>query len=32
MTAAELDPGEKNRLSHRGQAMRELRAQLAART
>lgn len=32
MTAAELDPGEKNRLSHRGRAMRELRARLAART
>ena len=32
MTAAELEPGEKNRLSHRGRAMRELRAQLAART
>jgi XTP/dITP diphosphohydrolase len=32
MTAAELEPGEKNRLSHRGRAMRSLRAQLAART
>ena len=32
VTAAELDPGEKNRLSHRGRAMRELRARLAART
>jgi XTP/dITP diphosphohydrolase len=32
MTAAELDPAEKNRLSHRGQAMRELRAKLEART
>ena len=32
MTAGELDPREKNRLSHRGRAMRELRAQLAART
>jgi XTP/dITP diphosphohydrolase len=31
-TAAELDPGEKNRLSHRGRAMRELRAKLEART
>jgi XTP/dITP diphosphohydrolase len=30
-TAAELDPGEKNRLSHRGKAMRALREQLAAR-
>ena len=32
MTAAELDPGEKNRLSHRGRAMRKLRAKLEART
>jgi XTP/dITP diphosphohydrolase len=32
MTAAELDPVEKNRLSHRGRAMRDLRAQLEART
>jgi XTP/dITP diphosphohydrolase len=32
MTAAELDPAEKNRLSHRGRAMRELRAKLEART
>jgi XTP/dITP diphosphohydrolase len=32
MTAAQLDPAEKNRLSHRGRAMRELRAQLEART
>jgi XTP/dITP diphosphohydrolase len=31
MTAAELDPAEKNRLSHRGLAMRALRARLAAR-
>jgi XTP/dITP diphosphohydrolase len=31
MTAAELDPTEKNRLSHRGRAMRDLRAQLEAR-
>jgi XTP/dITP diphosphohydrolase len=31
MTAAQLDPGEKNRLSHRGRAMRDLRALLAAR-
>ncbi len=31
MTAAELDPVEKNRLSHRGRAMRELRAKLEAR-
>jgi XTP/dITP diphosphohydrolase len=30
-TAAELDPGEKNRLSHRGKAMRALHAQLTAR-
>ena len=30
-TAAELDPDEKNRLSHRGRAMRALRDQLAAR-
>jgi len=29
-TAAELDPGEKNRTSHRGQAMRALVAQLRA--
>ena len=32
MTAAELDPDEKNRLSHRGRAMRDLRARLEART
>jgi XTP/dITP diphosphohydrolase len=32
MTAAELDPVEKSRLSHRGRAMRELRSKLAART
>ena len=32
MTAAELDPAEKNRLSHRGQAMRLLREQLAVHT
>jgi XTP/dITP diphosphohydrolase len=32
MTAAELDPDEKNRSSHRGRAMRDLRAQLEART
>jgi len=31
MTAAELEPEEKNRLSHRGQALRSLRARLAAR-
>jgi XTP/dITP diphosphohydrolase len=31
MTAAELDPDEKNRLSHRGRAMRDLRLQLEAR-
>ncbi len=31
-TAAELDVDEKNRLSHRGRAMRELRARLMART
>ncbi|HEV7357825.1 MAG TPA: RdgB/HAM1 family non-canonical purine NTP pyrophosphatase [Steroidobacteraceae bacterium] len=31
-SAAELDPEEKNRLSHRGKAMRALREQLAART
>jgi XTP/dITP diphosphohydrolase len=31
MTAAELEPGEKNRMSHRGRAMRELRARLSAR-
>jgi XTP/dITP diphosphohydrolase len=31
MSAAELDPDEKNRLSHRGIALRSLRAQLAAR-
>lgn len=30
-TAAELDPGRKNRLSHRGQALRALRAGLMAR-
>jgi XTP/dITP diphosphohydrolase len=30
-TAAELEPAEKNALSHRGKAMRALRAQLAAR-
>jgi XTP/dITP diphosphohydrolase len=30
-TAAELQPDEKNRLSHRGRAMRALREQLAAR-
>jgi XTP/dITP diphosphohydrolase len=30
-SAAELDPAEKNRLSHRGKAMRALREQLAAR-
>jgi XTP/dITP diphosphohydrolase len=30
-TAAELPPAEKNRLSHRGKAMRALREQLAAR-
>jgi XTP/dITP diphosphohydrolase len=29
-TAAELEPAEKNRLSHRGKAMRSLREQLAA--
>jgi XTP/dITP diphosphohydrolase len=31
-TAAELDPGEKNRRSHRGTALRLLRERLAART
>ena len=31
MTAAQLDPDEKNRLSHRGMAMRALREQLSAR-
>jgi XTP/dITP diphosphohydrolase len=31
VSAAELDPAEKNRLSHRGQALRALRARLAAR-
>jgi XTP/dITP diphosphohydrolase len=31
LTAAELDPAEKNRLSHRGMAMRALRERLAAR-
>jgi XTP/dITP diphosphohydrolase len=31
MTAAQLEPSDKNRLSHRGIAMRALRAQLAAR-
>jgi len=31
MTAAELDPAEKNRLSHRGTALRSLRRQLEAR-
>jgi XTP/dITP diphosphohydrolase len=30
MTAAELDPGVKNHLSHRGKALRSLRAQLEA--
>ena len=30
-SAAELKPQDKNRLSHRGKAMRELRAQLEAR-
>jgi XTP/dITP diphosphohydrolase len=30
-TAAELDPGEKNSLSHRGQALRALVAQLQSR-
>jgi XTP/dITP diphosphohydrolase len=30
-SAAELDPAEKNRLSHRGTALRSLRAQLASR-
>jgi XTP/dITP diphosphohydrolase len=32
MTAAELDPTDKNRRSHRGTALRALREQLAART
>jgi XTP/dITP diphosphohydrolase len=32
MTAAELDSGEKNRLSHRGRAMRKLRVELEALT
>jgi len=31
MTVAELDPDEKNRLSHRGRALRALRARLTAR-
>jgi len=31
LSAAELDPDEKNRLSHRGTALRSLRAQLVAR-
>ena len=31
VTAAELDPADKNRLSHRGKAMRSLREQLEAR-
>ncbi len=31
MTAAELEPEEKNRRSHRGQALRSLRERLAAR-
>ena len=30
-TAAELEPEEKNRISHRGQALRELIAQLQKR-
>ena len=30
-TAAELEPSEKNRISHRGQALRELIAQLQHR-
>jgi XTP/dITP diphosphohydrolase len=30
-TAAQLDPATKNELSHRGQALRSLRAQLEAR-
>ena len=29
-TAAELDPAEKNRISHRGQAMAELARKMAA--
>jgi len=32
MTAAQLDPAQKNAISHRGQAMRELIAQLNTRT
>ena len=32
MTAAELDPGEKNRRSHRGMALRLLRERIEART
>jgi XTP/dITP diphosphohydrolase len=31
LTAAQLEPAQKNRLSHRGIAMRALRDQLAAR-
>ena len=31
LTAAQLDPKDKNRLSHRGMALRALRDQLAAR-
>jgi inosine/xanthosine triphosphate pyrophosphatase family protein len=31
MTAAQLDPAEKNRLSHRGMAMRALHDQLIER-
>jgi XTP/dITP diphosphohydrolase len=31
LTAAELPPDEKNRISHRGQAMRELARRFAAR-
>ena len=31
LCAAELDPGQKNRRSHRGQALASLRAQLVAR-
>lgn len=32
MTAAELDPGEKNRISHRGKALAQLMGQLRGRT
>jgi XTP/dITP diphosphohydrolase len=32
MTAAQLDPIQKNRISHRGQALRELMTRLKMRT